>query len=117
MARRRLGKEKAIAAIKAANGVISVAARSLHASRSTLHRYINEDDDVRAAYDEANETVLDEVENVLVEQARAGDREQVRFYLRTKGRSRGYGDRQEITGADGGPIRVIDFNSPPADAD
>jgi hypothetical protein len=31
----------------------------------------------------------------------------VKFYLSTKAKDRGYVERQEITGADGGPVQII----------
>jgi hypothetical protein len=95
-----------IAALRQTGGFVSVAAHALGCDRSTVHRYINEFPTVRAAYEETNEANLDIAEAKLMQQVRDGDPSQVRFYLRTKGRGRGYGDRQEITGPDGGPIPV-----------
>lgn len=93
MARRRFSNARMIEAIRKAEGNLSAAARALGCERGTVHDYVNAFDDVRAAYEDANETVLDVVEGKLVEQAKLGIPEQVRFYLRTKGRARGYGDR------------------------
>ena len=93
MARRKFSNARMIEAIQKAEGNLSAAARMLKTTRRTVHRYVSDYEDVRAAYEEANDTVLDVVENKLIEQAKLGLPEQVRFFLRTKGRSRGYGDR------------------------
>lgn len=89
-------KADMIEAIQKAGGILAVAARALGCSRQTLYNYMERYPDVRAAYDEANETNLDVAEAVLLEQVRGKDKEQVRFYLRTKGRARGYGDRLTV---------------------
>ena len=91
--RRKFSNKRMIEAITKAEGNLSAAARMLKTTRQTVTDYVNSYDDVRAAYEEANDTVLDVVENKLVEQAKQGLPDQVRFFLRTKGRSRGYGDR------------------------
>lgn len=98
--------EQAAEALMRSGGVVAAAARALGVTRSTLHSYINKYATVRAAYEEANETNLDIAEGKLLEQVRAGDPKQIRFYLRTKGRSRGYGDRLEMTGPNGGPVQM-----------
>lgn len=82
-----------IDALRRSGGFVSVAAQALGCDRVTVHRYINEFPTVKAAYEETNETNLDVAEAMLMKQVREGDPGQVRFYLRTKGRSRGYGDR------------------------
>ncbi|HYG66357.1 MAG TPA: hypothetical protein VD838_01810 [Anaeromyxobacteraceae bacterium] len=93
MPRRKFSPDRVAEAIRAADGVLAVAARALKTSRDLVHRYVNDYPEVKAAYEEANETTLDLIENKLIEQAKMGLPEQVRFYLRTKGRARGYGDR------------------------
>jgi hypothetical protein len=95
-----------IEALRKSGGFVSVAAHALGCDRKTVSRYIAEFPTVRAAYEETNEANLDIAEAKLMQQVRDGDPSQVRFYLRTKGRGRGYGDRMEMTGAGGGPIAI-----------
>jgi hypothetical protein len=104
---KKIGAEKVAEAIRKTGGVLAAAARALGCDRSTIHRYVNDYATVREAYEEANETNLDIAEGKLLEQVRAGDPKQIQFFLRTKGRSRGYGDKMEVTGEDGGAIPIV----------
>ena len=52
------------------------------------------------------ETVLDTAENNLFQAINAKDLDAIKWFLSRKGRSRGYADRTEHTGKDGGPIEV-----------
>lgn len=93
-------------AIRAASGILAVAAHKLGASRDLVHRYVNDYPAVKAAYEDANETNIDVAEGKLIEQVRKGDKDQIRFFLRTKGRTRGYGDRLTLDGFD--PSKLSD---------
>lgn len=86
-----------IDALEKTHGNISAAARSIGASRTTVHNRINKSDKVKEAYDSVNESNLDLAENELMELVRDGNFRAIKFYLRTKGRTRGYGDRMDIT--------------------
>lgn len=89
-----------IDAIKKTEGNISAAARALGASRVTIHNRINQSDKVKTEYDSVNEANLDLAENNLIELIKDKDHKDhfgaLKFYLRTKARERGFGDRSEI---------------------
>lgn len=82
------------------DGIIKVAAKVLGCTRKTLLRYLDDTPEARAAFDAANEAALDESESVIMRLRRSNDprvqMEAAKFHLRTKGRHRGYGDRQQI---------------------
>lgn len=86
-----------IEAIEKTGGNQAAAARALECSRNTIRNRINTSEKVKEAYDSVNEANLDKAENTLLELVQAGDFRAVKFYLRTKGRMRGYGDRMDIT--------------------
>jgi hypothetical protein len=94
----------AIDALHAASGVIAVAAQRLGVTREALSRFVHKHPTVKAAYDQARETSLDVAEAGLMQFTRgqiAGQttRERldaIKFYLRTVGRLRGYGDRLDV---------------------
>lgn len=110
MTRDELNSEKVIAKINELKGNVAMVARSFQMSRQTMYKYINSHPTVKAAVDEARETMLDNVESVLYSKALEGEAWAVCFFLKTQGKARGYVERQEHTGTDGGPleIRIID---------
>ncbi len=89
-----------IDALKKTEGNISAAARSLGASRATIHKRINEVESVKEEYDSVNEANLDLAENELIDLVKDKEHKDhfgaLKFYLRTKGRGRGFGDRSEV---------------------
>ena len=87
-------------------GNVSMVARTLNVSRTTLYNYINSHATVKQALDEAREKMIDNVESTLYSKALDGDTACMIFFLKTQGKSRGYVERQEVTGADGNTITV-----------
>lgn len=95
-----------IEAIEKSNGILAQAAKLLNCSRQTVYNYIEKYATVKAAYEEANETTIDFVESKLLEQIKAGNSRLIEFYLKTKAKHRGYTERQEHTGPDGGDLTI-----------
>jgi AcrR family transcriptional regulator len=87
-------------------GNVSMVARTLNVSRTTLYNYINSHATVKQALDEAREKMIDNVESKLYSKALDGDTTAMIFFLKTQGKLRGYVERQEVTGADGGAVLV-----------
>lgn len=135
MSRQRYTAEQVCEAIRRAGGVIAVAAQALGCDRKTVYNYAKRYTTVQEAMDEANETNLDVAEAGLAAFMRGQVTETIdgvrttrsvddrtrldalKFYLRTKGRLRGYGDRMEVTGRDGGPVQVKGIDFSPHDDD
>jgi hypothetical protein len=99
-----------IDALKEKHGNMSASARFLGCSRNTISRYIDTYPTVKAVYDEERETLIDFAENQLFKQVQDGNITAIIFTLKTIGKLRGYVERQEVTGADGGAI-VVDWDS------
>ena len=87
-------------------GNVSMVARTLNVSRTTLYNYINSHATVKQALDEARDKMIDNVESKLYSKALDGDTASMIFFLKTQGKHRGYVERQEVTGADGGAVMV-----------
>lgn len=100
----RYSADEVITAIEKASGIIKNAAKLLGCSRQTVYNYINNYATVKQAYDDANENMVDYVESKLIEQISVGNTTAIIFYLKTKGKHRGYTERTEHTGADGGAM-------------
>jgi hypothetical protein len=82
--------EEVIAALQAAEGVQSVAAASLRIARSTMTDYIKRSAAIKTAYEDINETTIDHVEGKLMTEINKGNITAIIFYLKTKGKHRGY---------------------------
>jgi hypothetical protein len=87
-------------AIVKAYGNLSTAAKSLAIERATLYAWI-ESEGLEEAVQEGRNKRLDFAESMLDKGMKDGNMTAIIFYLKTQGKSRGYVERQEVTGADG----------------
>lgn len=97
-------KKRLLDALEKSFGVVSDACRDADVSRQTFYNYCNDDPAFKAAVDEMQEVALDFVESALYKQVKEGIPSSTIFYLKTRGRKRGYIERTEHTGADGQPL-------------
>ena len=95
-----------IEALREKHGNMSAAARFLNCSRNTISRYIEQYPTVKVVADEERETLIDFAENQLFKQVQDGNITAIIFTLKTIGKSRGYVERQEVTGANGKPVET-----------
>lgn len=100
--------KKAIVAIKQSQGFVTTAAKKLGISRTQLYNIINKHSTVKEALIDAREEMKDFAEAQLFKNIRDGKETSLIFYLKTQAKERGYVERQEISGADGGPIALSD---------
>lgn len=99
-------------ALRAERGMITYAARRLGYSVTSLRDRLEANPArFKPIRDEAREAVIDLAERSLIAKLEDGDLQATTFALRTIGRKRGYAERTEITGADGGPVEYADARS------
>jgi len=98
-----------IAAIPGTGGIITKIAERVGCAWHTAKKYITEYSTVAEVYQDECERVLDVGETRLIEAVDGGEPWAVKFFLSTKGKHRGYVERSEYTGADGGPIVVVNW--------
>lgn len=98
--------EQMITAIQLSKGLVSYAARKLGCHPDTVRTYAKRYASVRDALNEARYAMTDTAELSLFDQVVKGEAWAVQFYLKTQGKNRGYVERQEITGTDGGAVVV-----------
>lgn len=108
---KKRNKERLLKALEASLGVVTDACKKVKLSRQTFYKYLKEDPDFKAAVLELEEVALDTAESALFNQIKDGNVTSIIFYLKTKGRRRGYVERQEISGPDGGPVQTEALNS------
>jgi hypothetical protein len=107
-----------LAALEKSLGIVSTACKSVGLDRSTFYKYVNEDEEFAAAVSEIENVALDFAESALMRQIQADIPASTIFYLKTKGKHRGYVERQEISGPGGKAIQLeqIDYKKLSDDA-
>ena len=89
-------KKAFIDALEKSLGVVTIACRTIGIHRSTFYDWINNDPQFKSMVDDINEITLDFAESELHKQIRDGSTAATIFYLKTKGKKRGYIERSDI---------------------
>lgn len=89
-------KQKILKALEEEHGVVTTACKKIGISRSAYYKLWNSDDKFREECDAIQEAAVDFVESQLFKNIREGNITGQIFYLKTKGKHRGYIERQEI---------------------
>ena len=89
-------KNNLIKALEQSLGVVTTACKKVKCNRSTFYDYYNKDPKFKAQVDAIQDIALDFVESKLFEQIKDDNTTATIFYLKTKGKKRGYIERQEI---------------------
>ena len=100
---RHIKKETLLKSLEQSLGVVTVACREANIPRSTYYKWLNEDREFADQVADIENVALDFAESKLHNQISANNTSATIFYLKTKGKNRGYVERQEITGAEGMP--------------
>lgn len=88
-------KKAFIEAYKANTGNATKASEAIGINRRTFSRWYNSDPDFAAAIDAVNEEQIDIAESELNKHIESGNLTAIIFYLKTKGKGRGYVERVE----------------------
>jgi len=105
-AKRQETARRLIEALFETNGLVTLAADKIGIHRNTALRYANDFPSVKEAIQQAKERMIDIAESSLFRALQAGEPWAVCFYLKCQGKARGYVERQEVTGAEGKPLKV-----------
>jgi CRP-like cAMP-binding protein len=89
-------KKALLAAMEKSLGVVTTACKAVGIDRTTFYKYLNEDPDFATAVAELENVALDFAESSLMKQIQEGQTAATIFYLKTKGKARGYVERSEI---------------------
>lgn len=85
---------------------MSTIARRLGVTWHTADSWVKQYDETKQALQDERETILDLAESTLFRNIKDGNSQDAKWLLSTMGKNRGYSERHEITGADGGTIDV-----------
>ncbi len=88
------------------HGLRAMTAEKLGCEPRTVSTYIKRSKTLQALEKEIIEASLDKAENTLLNAIDNGGVTAAMFYLKTKGKSRGYTEKMELSGPGGGPISI-----------
>lgn len=117
-------KKEILDELEKQKGIVSISCNNVGLPRSTFYSWLKEDEEFKALVDEIQDVAIDYVESKLFEKIKGvavsskydnGEGEgavysqppsdtAIIFYLKTKGKKRGYVERNEFTGAEGDPL-------------
>jgi hypothetical protein len=103
---KRYAQIDVLTAIKDSGAIVSTIARRLGCEWITAKRYIDKWESTRQAFSDEQETILDMAEGTLFNAIKEKDVQAAKWILATKGKKRGYSEKQEIEHTGGVVIRV-----------
>jgi hypothetical protein len=88
-------KKKLLEALEETLGIVTDACRKAKVSRSQYYEWLKTDSEFKAAVDDIQELQMDFVESMLLKNIKKGKEQSILFYLRTKGKKRGYSEEED----------------------
>ena len=98
-------KKAMLEALEKSLGIVTSACRAVGIGRTTHYLWMIEDSEYRDAVNSIDDIALDFAESQLHKQIKEGEVSSTIFFLKTKGKKRGYVERQEVTQVE--PIKVV----------
>jgi len=89
-------REEFLEAYESKANNVSLACKSVGISRQTFYNWLQEDEDFKSKVQDIDEAMLDFAETALYKQIKDSNTTALIFYLKTKGKKRGYVERQEV---------------------
>ena len=96
MTKSNINKKAMIDAMSKTLGIVTSACKAVGITRQTHYRWMKEDSEYKAQIEELDNVALDFAESSLHKQIKDGNTAATIFYLKTKGKRRGYVERQEV---------------------
>lgn len=95
-----------IEALTKSLGIVTIACKEVGISRTLHYNWMHDDPEYNREVNDVADIALDFAESMLHKQIQDKDTTATIFYLKTKGKKRGYVERAEITGADGSALNT-----------
>jgi hypothetical protein len=93
-----LNKERFLKAFKQFKGIISYACDAANISRQSYYTYINEDEAFKKEVRDVLESQVDIAEGALLRSIARGNIAAIIFFLKTRGKERGYIETMDVKG-------------------
>lgn len=89
-------KKAMLDALEKSLGVVTAACKTVGVGRTTHYLWMDTDPEYKAAVEELSDVAIDFAESQLHKQIKDGNSTATIFFLKTKGKKRGYIERQEV---------------------
>jgi hypothetical protein len=89
-------KEAMVQALEKSLGIVTTASKTVGINRSTHYGWMKSDPEYKEAVDDLQNITLDFAESQLHKQIQEGNTTATIFFLKTKGKKRGYVETQDI---------------------
>ena len=101
-------KAAMLEALEKSLGIVSTACKMVDISRQTHYAWLKADEEYKKAVNSIQDGVLDFAESHLYKLVKEGNPAATIFFLKTKGKKRGYIERQEIEVQEKKPLSWLD---------
>jgi len=89
-------KKAMVEALEKSLGIVTTACKQVGIARSTHYEWMESDPEYKAAVEDISEIAIDFAESQLQRRIKDGSDTAIIFYMKTKGKRRGYIERQEV---------------------
>ena len=96
MLKTNIKKRAMLKALEGSLGIVTSAAKKVDIDRCTHYKWLNTDEDYAEKVKSIEDMALDFAESMLMQNMKAGKETSNIFFLKTKGKKRGYIEKQEI---------------------
>ena len=104
---RHIKKDKLLKALEASLGIVTTACKNAEVSRATYYEWLKDDKEFANKVKDIENIALDFAESQLHNQMNDGNTSATIFYLKTKGKKRGYIEKSELDITSGEePIKI-----------
>lgn len=101
-------KKDMVEALERSLGIVSTACQKVGISRQTHYNWMEKDEEYKKEVESVAESVIDFAESHLFKLVKEGNPAATIFFLKTKGKGRGYVERQEVEYTERKPLSWID---------
>jgi hypothetical protein len=105
----KLNKKRMLDALEKSLGIVTTAAKATDIPRSVHYEWMQKDQQYREAVEALADMTLDFAESQLHRQIKDGNTTATIFYLKTKGKKRGYVERTEVVHETGIESAIIEW--------
>ena len=102
-------KKAVLIALEKSFGVVTTACKNAQVGRTQFYQWLKDDAEFKKQVDDIQNIALDMAESQLHKQILEGSTSATIFYLKTKGKKRGYVERMEHTGFEGTKLFDIEI--------